>query len=250
MKTSLQNIALRIAATAAVILTGSGALTGGSQNPAQKELLNKYRKKFVVVLKQGLAVGICSSRSGSAGNYGGIAFAFPYLSITISGDQTNLQDFNSRNIDTTCGRVMQEPVHPGEVLKVAKVSVHGEELSLQLETVNAHSVQRGIGAFAHESLENGTATLNFSAPKSGDLSAIIPTVDAWLKPFDDGQDAAKFGNTASLVFVKEIKLGMTFAEVEQVLGPPQTKIDLGPKVLYKYQNMTVEFHDGRVADVK
>jgi hypothetical protein len=51
-------------------------------------------------------------------------------------------------------------------------------------------------------------------------------------------------------FVKEVKLGMTPAEVEAVLGLPETKVDLGEKILYKYKNMTVEFHDGKVTDVK
>jgi hypothetical protein len=52
------------------------------------------------------------------------------------------------------------------------------------------------------------------------------------------------------LFVKEVKLGMTPAEVESALGLPETKADLGEKVLYKYQNMTVEFHSGKVADVR
>ena len=51
-------------------------------------------------------------------------------------------------------------------------------------------------------------------------------------------------------FVKEVKLGMIPAEVEAALGLPETKVDLAEKVLYKYKNMTVEFHDGKVADVR
>jgi hypothetical protein len=43
---------------------------------------------------------------------------------------------------------------------------------------------------------------------------------------------------------------MSFAEVEEALGVPQTRVDLGGKVLYKYKDMTVEFHDGKVADVR
>jgi len=49
---------------------------------------------------------------------------------------------------------------------------------------------------------------------------------------------------------KEIKLGMTPADVEAALGLPETKVDLGEKVLYKYKDMTVEFRDGKVADVR
>lgn len=49
---------------------------------------------------------------------------------------------------------------------------------------------------------------------------------------------------------KEIKLGMTTADVENILGPPATKVNLGEKVLYKYKDMTVEFHGGKVTDVR
>jgi hypothetical protein len=43
---------------------------------------------------------------------------------------------------------------------------------------------------------------------------------------------------------------MTFAEVEASLGIPETRADLGEKVIYKYKNMTVEFFNGKVADIR
>lgn len=49
---------------------------------------------------------------------------------------------------------------------------------------------------------------------------------------------------------KEIRLGMTTDQIERILGAPATKADLGEKVLYKYANMTIEFHDGKVTDVR
>jgi len=49
---------------------------------------------------------------------------------------------------------------------------------------------------------------------------------------------------------KEIKFGMTTDQVEKILGVPATKVDLGEKVLYKYKDMTIEFHDGKVTDVR
>ena len=48
----------------------------------------------------------------------------------------------------------------------------------------------------------------------------------------------------------EIKLGMPAADVERLLGLPATKADLGEKILYRYKDMTVEFHDGKVVDVR
>lgn len=53
-----------------------------------------------------------------------------------------------------------------------------------------------------------------------------------------------------MVQVKQVKLGMSFAEVEEALGLPATRVDLGAKVLYKYKDMTVEFHDAKVTDVR
>jgi hypothetical protein len=43
---------------------------------------------------------------------------------------------------------------------------------------------------------------------------------------------------------------MTPVEVERVLGSPVTRVDLGEKLLFKYKDMTVEFHDGKVTDVR
>lgn len=136
----------------------------------------------------------------------------------------------------------------GEVLKSLKAEVHGEWLLIWVESLSPHSVTRGIGAFEHESHERPAATLMF--PAGGDYDHARGFIDQWLKPFDTQEEAAKIGNTASGAFVKEVKLGMTPAEVEAVLGLPETKVDLGEKVLYRYKNMTVEFHGGKVTDVR
>lgn len=58
------------------------------------------------------------------------------------------------------------------------------------------------------------------------------------------------GNTETGVFVKQVKLGISFAEVDAALGVPQTRVDLGEKILYKYKDMVVEFHDCKVTDVR
>ena len=39
-------------------------------------------------------------------------------------------------------------------------------------------------------------------------------------------------------------------QIEAALGLPETKVDLGEKVLYKYKDMTVEFHDSKVTGVR
>ena len=111
-------------------------------------------------------------------------------------------------------------------------------------------MKRGEGDSRHEHLKYGRANLIFEPSDPKDLNAVASLVETWLRPFDTRAEAARYGNTASGVYVKEIKLGMTFAEVEAAVGLPQTRVELGEKVLYKYKDMTVEFHDGKVTDVK
>jgi len=47
-----------------------------------------------------------------------------------------------------------------------------------------------------------------------------------------------------------VKLGMTASEVEASMGPPGSRVDSGDRVLYKYRDMTIEFRDGKVVDVR
>ena len=67
---------------------------------------------------------------------------------------------------------------------------------------------------------------------------------------DSNPPATQFGNAATAVPVKVVSAGMTIAEIEAVLGPPVTRVDLGEKVVYRYSGMTVEFHGGKVTDVR
>jgi hypothetical protein len=135
-------------------------------------------------------------------------------------------------------------LHKGETVKVVKVTTvkHGKILALSVETL-PHSLTRGIGAYEHQSIEVGRVALGF---ESSDKDALV---GQWLRMFD-APAPDQLGNTSSMVVVKEVKLGMTYAEVEQALGVPQTRIDLGGKVLYKYKDITVEFREGKVADVR
>jgi len=123
-----------------------------------------------------------------------------------------------------------------------------------VERYTPHAVERGVGAFKDTYYGNVSTKLRFffnrSVMDSSNLTTVFSTIDEWVKPFDSYDEAIKVGNTVSGAFVKEIKLGMTFAEVESIFGVPQKKATLGNKVIYKYSDMTVDFVDGKVADVK
>jgi hypothetical protein len=190
-------------------------------------LLSKYKDKFVVVAKDGLST--CLHVDPGA------------MSIII-----NALGQPETHYAINC---QVEPIHKGEVLKVSHTSFAGGYLHIEVKTVSPHSATRGIGAFAHESMEMGITTISIASDK-GDTDKADSLAAQWFKPFDTAADAAKFGNTASGVFVNQVKAGMSFAEVEAALGVPQTRVDLGEKVLYKYKDMTVEFHEGKVTDVR
>jgi hypothetical protein len=176
------------------------------------------------------------------------------LDVRISGDSVDFgQQAGAGTGITGCGEIIPEPLHKGEIV-FAKYTwfrrFKGGYFTITVQTVTPHQVKGSEGASRHERLKYGKADLIFETRDTKDYDAVAALVETWLRPFDTRAEAAQYGNTASGVYVKEVKLGMSFAEVEAALGPPQTRADLGDKVLYKYKDLTVEFHNGKVTDVK
>jgi hypothetical protein len=206
----------------------------------KKDFSQRYKNKYFVVMRDGLVLAICSESPGMETDI--------EVKVTDFSAEIVTKGFLAGLRAQQCGAA-PEPVHKGEVLASSRYAWVGRgRLEVTVKTLSPHAVTRGIGAFQHESHEYPGATLLF--PMEGGYDQVAALVDKWLKTFDTQAEAAKVGNTASGAFVKEVKLGMTPAEVEAALGLPETKVDLGEKVLYKYKNMTVEFHDGKVTDVR
>jgi hypothetical protein len=212
---------------------------------------NRYKDKYLVLLKDGLAVGACQDREAVAGLHDadlptvlikmeGGAVAEIHPDIHVGFLAAGMAD---------CGPINTEPLRRGETVHVTFAAVRRGDYWVGLQS-NPHQMERGIGAFAHQTAEVGRATLRIKAASPEDAEKAL---DAWATVFDSQEAAAaaaKVGNTASGVAVKQISLGMAVGEVEEVLGPPATRVDLGPKMLYKYKDMTVEFKDGKVSDVR
>ncbi len=147
-------------------------------------------------------------------------------------------------------------VEPGTILGLLNLKIKDNRIELSCRTAEpAHQVQRlegihGAGG-GQKSFERTTTRLRFffdeATMESGDLDHIYTAIESWVKPFPTLEDAIAFASTLG---TKEISLGMTIAEIESVLGPPEIKISLGEKMIYKYEGMAVEFVDGKVADVK
>jgi hypothetical protein len=216
------------------------AAVGTGTASDKKDLAERYKNKYFVVMRDGLVLAICSERPGHE----------TYVDVQVSdtGAEIVTKGFRAGYWARECNAA-PERVHKGEVLTSSKhVGISGSRLEVPVQSLSPHAVTRGVGAFQHESHEYPGATLLF--PLEGGYGQAEALVERWLKTFATQEEAARFGNTASGAFVKEVKLGMTPAEVEAALGLPEAKVDLGEKVLYKYKNMTVEFHGGKVTDVR
>jgi hypothetical protein len=221
----------------------------------KKEFEQRYKGKYLVVLRKDLLVGICDDTP----SFHGVP-----MKVTIDADQVYFKREGKSTMgalmpgnkedERYCSRFSTEPLQEGQALKVLKVRIGDDDLSLTVETVSLYSITRGRGAHEPESRETAKAEFHFVYPTQYDFPGVAATCDKWVQPFDTLEAATNFGatigNTARGAFVKEVKLGMTPAEVESIMGPPMAKADLGEKVLYKYMDMTVEFHDGKVTNVR
>jgi hypothetical protein len=212
----------------------------------KKDLTERYKGKYLVVLRQGLAVGTCVDLVEiPLGNA---------LDVTINGESVEFHPQTGASVGVTgCQEIIPEPLHRGEIV-FAKFTwfrrLRGGYFTITVENLAPHQVKRGRSESRHEHLKYGRADLIFETSDPKDYDAVASLVEKWIRPFNTRTEAAQFGNTASGVYVKEVKLGMSFAEVEAALGPPQARVELGEKVFYKYKDMTIEFHGGKLTDVK
>jgi hypothetical protein len=218
----------------------AAAAVGTAMASDRKDFAERYKDKYFVVMRDGLALAIYAEEPPHR--------FYLHVRVSESSVDTSPHGFVEHNISSSQYAPTPEALHRGEVLRSIKAAVQGEWLLIWVESLSPHAITRGVGAFEHESHELPKATLMF--PMDAGYEQAKALIDQWLKTFDTQEAAAKFGNTASGAFVKEVKLGMTPAEVEAAMGLPEAKVDLGEKMLYKYKNMTVEFHDGKVTDVR
>lgn len=211
-------------------------------------LKNRYDKKFLVVLREGLAVGLCSSPTRMP-----LGIEPPTLPVKVSGDAASYREETGfRTMGSGCASIAPEPVSKGEILLVKRVWSHGDHFNIVVVS-QPREVERTAGAayeLKRKRTEVGFADLAFQSSNLKDADGVIALIDRWVKPFDDVADARIFAKTILEPATKDIKLGMSVADVEKAFGAPVTRVDLGEKLIYRYKDMVVEFHDGKVSDVR
>ncbi len=87
----------------------------------KKDLTERYKHRYVVVVREGLAVGACAGHPGSV---------LP-LNVTISGDTADYKpDARFGAGLTGCGQIVPEPLHKGDVLFIHNARFHKGQLYL------------------------------------------------------------------------------------------------------------------------
>ena len=241
-----------------VLLFSQAALAKGLSKQAKKQVEERYKKSEYVDFRP-----MYGADAGSLKELGTVLVAVKGLPMRADSSFPTrfgpVMIFDPVEVDIKDGEIVKSghythEVQPGTILGIYDLKIKDDRIELFCRTVNPHGIERGVGAFRDTYYENVSTKLRFffnrSVMDSSNLTTVFSTIDEWVKPFDSYDEAIKVGNTVSGAFVKEIKLGMTFAEVESIFGVPQKKATLGNKVIYKYSDMTVEFVDGKVADVK
>jgi hypothetical protein len=212
-----------------------------------------FDNKYFVVASSGLAIGTCNMPCSESDTLCG-GKLLPTLAVRIDGSNV---EFHQQSGFLVCHDViLPTPVAVGTVLLSTKSSVdkHEGRYCLLLQTVFPVTVTRGVGAFAHSSMEHGAMSLRIHLDDPTKVELIGPALGKWLTQTDSLTSAvalsAKLNHLTAEKSVKQIRVGMTFEEVENVLGVPDTRVDLDHKVLFKYATLTVTFQDGKVIDVQ
>ncbi len=214
-----------------------------------------FDNKYFVVTRPGLAVGTCDIPCSQDDNWCS-GKLLPTLAVRIDGSAVEFHPQSGFGVCHESSGLIPTPIAPGTVLLSSKSSIdkHEGRYCLLLQTAFPISVTRGIGAFAHPSEELGAMSLRIRLSDPTKINLIGPALSQWLTQADSLGSAmelsAKLEHSEAQAAVKQIKLGMTFEDVERTMGLPETRVDLGRKVLFKYSSMTVVFEDGKVADVQ
>jgi hypothetical protein len=100
--------------------------------------------------------------------------------------------------------------------------------------------------------DHGCATedSNWEPFKNLKANPSVAPVDTAKPATKDAPAPAGPATPSTHVAERVIQRGMTYTQVEAVLGAPPTRANLGDKTVYKYPDLTVEFRAGKVTDVR
>lgn len=140
------------------------------------------------------------------------------------------------------GKETSRVLSAGEEMYLFDVDVNDKEVKYQLLTAKTYQVN--VKGSTKEMRYKALLVFQFGKDVLPGLSA-DDVARVTSKVVATKEDVA-----AAAAEPKTVGLGQSRAEVEAVLGKPETILDLGQKVTYVYKNLRVVFVDGKVADVQ
>ncbi|HEV2493365.1 MAG TPA: hypothetical protein VG204_09890 [Terriglobia bacterium] len=190
---------------------------------------------FKVADRQEAADAILEISSDRDGNW--IRYPFGRQRVSASAALLDRKTGDALWTNDRSSRWLPSRSYAGRVIARALISDHG------CETEDS----------SWEPFKNLKATPSSGSSSSSSASATpgntAKAVDKDSSPAA-GPAAATSSTHSAEKTEKVIQRGMTYTQVETVLGPPSTRANLGEKTVYKYPDLTVEFRGGKVTDVR
>jgi hypothetical protein len=149
----------------------------------KEAMLGRYRDKFVVTRREGLAVGVCARRQKRSRS---LVAEKPKVTIKLDGDSIQV-DVPRVAVPEGCDEVRAAPVRKGEILRVTHVASHGGYLILELEESASRHRASALAPRSHSSVARGYAWVMIKIPERNDYAAALETADRWFTPADSGQ---------------------------------------------------------------
>lgn len=128
----------------------------------------------------------------------------------------------------------------GEKVYVTDISVKDEAIQMILLTFDTYdTIDKG-----KTKPTRMRAVLQFLASKQDLATMDIAAAKKLIDPVLGTESDVAAANT------KTVELGQSIAQVEKILGKPESIAKLGAKTIYTYKSMKVIFMDGKVSDVQ
>lgn len=183
--------------------------------------------------------------------------------ICAAAKERRQDDFNYSHVTIEDGRIIKEDLcnvelEVGQLVAITYLRITNKRIDFWCKTIEPVAVTRGIGAFKDTYAEDVSAGVFFKFDESdtntGDPTRLMEAIEEWFVPFETYAAAKEFSNGMKTDLARgqivDISEGMSIAEVERLLGLPEKRATIGAKIIFKYPDVTVEFTNGKVTDVK
>jgi hypothetical protein len=193
--------------------------------------------KFLVIKQDGIPTTLLSTDKDNANQSGdGFAMMFAkkktYIPVKIKIDGTWKEKgkvFGSSKSNAV--------LEMGEILKIVDEIDLGSNVAVEFktETVSGHEA-------SHKGGICGTKFI-FEIGILDTFERVDERIGQVFDVFDKIEDINKKETV-------ELKLGMTIIEVVALLKEPSKKVDLGDRIIYKYDDMVITFQEGKVINIE